>query len=329
MLDGSVFAYAYACRHTSHPSLLTYTFTRRETPGTPCQPISASYKQAAFVARNSQQPNPCLVTMLANLQAYPEQEYAPGLAPDAYLPRDAPPLSRSHTYHEEPRGGDPSYMPPQHAQSAPPRYDSPMPGYAPPLAQEPHQPVYGSGAAPMQGYTSTAPAPIERQPYYPPQQQPHQQGGPSQQQQQYADGSGYGREPAYSSAPCGYAAPQGGYMDNPPALTPRGGYSQTAPVSVPRHRSDEYDPGYSGRSQGYGAQGRPLSTAPVSHGGVSHDAGRPRAAPRGGSQAWAPSPREAAYVGAPHVSGMLWLSFPPIAPFSQHCCCIWRALSKE
>ncbi|KAL3146007.1 hypothetical protein ABBQ38_015364 [Trebouxia sp. C0009 RCD-2024] len=262
-------------------------------------------------------------------QAYPEQEYAPGLAPDAYLPRDAPPLSRSHTYHEEPRGGDPSYMPPQHAQSAPPRYDSPMPGYAPPLAQEPHQPVYGSGAAPMQGYTSTAPAPIERQPYYPPQQQPHQQGGPSQQQQQYADGSGYGREPAYSSAPCGYAAPQGGYMDNPPALTPRGGYSQTAPVSVPRHRSDEYDPGYSGRSQGYGAQGRPLSTAPVSHGGVSHDAGRPRAAPRGGSQAWAPSPREAAYVGAPHVSGMLWLSFPPIAPFSQHCCCIWRALSKE
>ncbi|KAL3155779.1 hypothetical protein ABBQ32_012794 [Trebouxia sp. C0010 RCD-2024] len=237
-------------------------------------------------------------------QAYPEQDYAPGLAPDAYLPRDAPPLSRPHTYREEPRGDDPSYMPPQHVtQSAPPTYDSPMPGYAGPLAQEPHQPVYGSGAAPMQGYTSTAPAPVDRQPYYPPQQQPHQQGPPAQQQQQYTDGPGYGREPAYSSAPSGYAAPQGGYIDNPPASIPRGGYSQTAPVSVPRHRSDEYDPGYSGRSQGYAAQGRPLATAPVSHGGLSHDAGGPRAPSRGGNQAWAPSPREAAYVGAPQGSG--------------------------
>lgn len=276
------------------------------------------------------QSNSFLVTSFANLQAYPEQDYAPGLAPDAYLPRDAPPLSRPHTYREEPRGDDPSYMPPQHVtQSAPPTYDSPMPGYAGPLAQEPHQPVYGSGAAPMQGYTSTAPAPVDRQPYYPPQQQPHQQGPPAQQQQQYTDGPGYGREPAYSSAPSGYAAPQGGYIDNPPASIPRGGYSQTAPVSVPRHRSDEYDPGYSGRSQGYAAQGRPLATAPVSHGGLSHDAGGPRAPSRGGNQAWAPSPREAAYVGAPQGSGMLWLSPPPFKPFSQHCCRIWGASSKE
>lgn len=196
-------------------------------------------------------------------------------------------------------------MPPQqHAQSAPARYDSPMPGYAPPLAQEPHQPVYGSGAAPMQGYTSTAPAPVERQPYYPPQQQPHQQGVPAQ-QQQYADAPGYGREPAYSSGPSGYAAPQGGFVDTPSASATRGGYSQPAPVSAPRHRSDEYAPAYSGRSQGYASQGRALSTAPVNHGGVGHDAGGVRAPPRGGSQAWAPSPREAAYVGAPHGSGML------------------------
>lgn len=246
------------------------------------------------------------VIQLQHVQGYVEQEYAPGLAPDGYLPRDAPPLNRSHAYPEEPRGGDPSYLPPQqHAQSAPPRYDSPMPGYAPPLGPDSHQPVYGSGAAaPMQGYASTAPQ-VERQPYYPPQQQGHQQGPPLQ-QQPYADAPAYGREPAYSSAPSGYAGPQGGYLDNPPAMPPRGGYSQNAPVSIPRHRSDDYDPGYSGsgRSQGYASQGRPLSNAPGGHGGVSHDAGGARGPPRGGTQAWAPSPRETSYGGTPHGSGI-------------------------
>lgn len=242
-----------------------------------------------------------------------DQEYAPGLAPDSYIPRDPLPPSRSHGYPEDPRGPDPGYMPPQqHAQSAPPRYDSPMPGYAPPLAQEPHQPVYGSGAAPMQGYTSTAP-PAERQPYYPQQQQqgPARQ-VPVQQQPQYADPPQYAREPAYSSAPGGYGPAQGGYMDTPPAQGPRGGYSQNGPVSAPRHRSNEYDPGYSGRDQGYPSQSRPLSNPPISHGGMSHDAHAPRGAPRG-AQAWAPSPRETSYGGTPHGSGMFW-------PLQLSCC---------
>lgn len=241
--------------------------------------------------------------MLYTAQGYMEQEYAPGLAPDGYLPRDAPPPNRSHAYPDEPRGGHPGYLPnQQHAQSAPPRYDSPMPGYAPPLGPDSHQPVYGSGAAaPMQGYTSTAP-PVEQQPYYPPQQQGHQQAAPVQ--QPYGDAPAYSREPAYSSAPSGYAGPQGGYMDTPPAAA-QGGYSQNAPVSVPRHRSDDYAPGYSGsgRSQGYASQGRPLSNAPVNHGGVGHEANGPRGAPRGTNQAWAPSPRET-YGGTPHGSGM-------------------------
>ena len=236
-----------------------------------------------------------------------EEDYAPGLAPAGYLPRDDPPPNRSHAYPVEPRGCDPSYLPPQqHAQSAPPRYDSPMPAYAPPLGPDSHQPVYGSGAAaPMQGYTSTAP-PVERQPYYPPQQQGHQQGAPVQ-QQPYGDAPAYGREPPYSSAPSGYAGPQGGYMDTPPAAAPRGGYPQNAPVSVPRHRSDDYDPGYSGsgRSQGYASQGRPLANPPVNHGGVGHEASGPRGAPRGGNQAWAPSPRETSYGSTPDGSGTL------------------------
>ena len=227
--------------------------------------------------------------------------YAPGLAPDSYNPRDAPPPSKSHGYPEDSRGMDPGYVPPQqHPQSAPPRYDSPMPAYAPPLAQEPHQPVYGSGAAPMQGYTSNAP-PADRQPYYPRQQQqgPARQ-APVQQQPQYADPpQQYSREPAYSSAPGGYGSAQVGYLDTPPAPGPRGGYSQNAPVSAPRHRSND-DPGYPGpgRNQGFPSQSRALSNAPV-----SHDVHAPRGAPRG-TQAWAPSPRETSYGGTPHGSGM-------------------------
>lgn len=205
-------------------------------------------------------------------------------------------------------------QPQQHVQSGPPRYDSPVGGYAPPVVQDPHQPVYGSGPVAPQGYTTSAAPPVDRQPYYPQQQQPVRQA--PVQQQQYADAPQYGREPAYSSGAASYAGgQQGGYMDTPPAQAPRGGYAQNLPVSAQRHRGEEYDPAYpgSGRAQGYAAQARPSPNAPLNHGGVSHDTHTPRGGVRGGgpSQQWAPSPREPSYGGAPHGgSGMPDLHTP-------------------
>ena len=96
-------------------------------------------------------------------------------------------------------------------------------------------------------------------------------------------------------------------MDAPPAQVPRGGYTQNAPLSASHHRSEEYDPAYPGssRAHSYSAQTRPAPNAPVSHGGVSHDAHASRGGVRGGapSQQWAPSPREPSYGGTPHGSG--------------------------
>jgi len=254
-----------------------------------------------------------------------DQEYAPGLAPDGYIPRDAPPLSRSHGYSEDPRGPDSAYMPPQHVQSVPPRYDSPMGGYAPPVAQDPHQPVYGSGPVAPQGYTTAAAPPVERQPYYPQQQQPARQAPV----QQYAEPSPqYAREPAYSAGPGTFAGgSQGGYIDGPPVQATRGGYAQSAPAPAPRHRGEEYDPAYPGpsRAQGYSGQARPSPNAPIAHGGVSHEGHVPRGGPRGGgpSQQWAPSPREQSYSAAPHASGSVTfciLSFAIIMILSvSHC----------
>lgn len=234
-------------------------------------------------------------------QGHPEQEYAPGLAPDGYMPRDAPAASRSHSYPE-----DQAYLPPQqHVQSVPPRYDSPMGGYAPPVAQDPHQPVYGSGPVAAQGYTTAAPS-VDRQPYYPPQQRPARQA--PVQHQQYSNAPQYTKDPIYSSGPAPFAGgSQLDYMDAPPAQVPRGGYTQNAPLSASHHRSEEYDPAYPGssRAHSYSAQTRPAPNAPVSHGGVSHDAHASRGGVRGGapSQQWAPSPREPSYGGTPHGSG--------------------------
>ena len=239
------------------------------------------------------------------------QDYAPGLATDGFPdPRDAPPLSRSHGYSEDPRGPDSAYMPPQHVQSVPPRYNSPMGGYAPPVVQDHHQPVYGSGPVAPQGYTTAAAAPVERQPYYPQQQQPTRQ---APVQQQYAEPSPqYAREPVYSAGPGTFAGgSQGGYIDGPPVQATRGGYAQSAPAPAPRHRGEEYDPAYPGpsRAQGYSGQVRPSPNAPIVHGGVSHghEGHVPRGGPRGGapSQQWAPSPREQSYSAAPHGSGIV------------------------
>ncbi|KAL0038029.1 hypothetical protein WJX79_010159 [Trebouxia sp. C0005] len=234
-----------------------------------------------------------------------DQVYAHGPATDGYNLRDAPPLSRSHGYSEDPRGPDSAYTPPQHVQTVPPRYDSPMGGYAPPVAQDPHQPVYGSGPVAPQGYTTAAPQ-VERQPYYPQQQQPTRQ-APAQ--QQYAEPSPqYAREPVYSAGPGTFAGgSQGGYIDGPPVQAARGGYAQNATATAPRHRGEEYDPAYLGpsRAQGYSGQVRPSLNAPIVRGGVSHEAHVPRGGPRGSapSQQWAPSPREQSYSAAPHGSG--------------------------
>lgn len=237
-----------------------------------------------------------------------DQDYAPGPAADGYPPREGPPLARSYGYHEEPRGPDTSYMPPQqHIQTGPPRYDSPVGGYAPLVAQDPHQPVYGSGPVAPQGYTSAAAPPVDRQPYYPQQQHPVRQ---APVQQQYADPPQYTQEPAYSAGSGPFVGgPQGGYSDRAPVQAPRGGYAQSAPMAVPHHRGEEYDPAYPGpsRAQAYSTQPRQSQSVPVSHGGVSHDGHAPRGGARGGgpAQQWAPSPREQSYGGPTHGSGIV------------------------